>query len=621
MNYYNGSNVMENEGMKTVLRHCNSNETFENAYAGTNMGQAYSQSPYTSVPQMALSSVAYENLIAILLQQTEKISQQEGISTELVNRAAQAEERALSAETRLQMMKTRIPNAGRCQFLRYIKGQDVGLMLVTREDGKVGEATVRVANFCVKEAVWVETKNGEGYVSASFLDCTDQNRDVILHIPQNIYENNRKLLALLGKHGFRLAADMKETKKGNLFREYLEAVAEGKIVSEENLGWRKAGEGLVYVTRASLPWWDLRYRCEEKTSSLCYNSLKDFLCEQLSPEAVIFHVLLFSAKLLPLVRFSGFVQEVLINFVFNKDAPDIFGNVLKLLDVQDNLVLPMNDTDLKSILAEREGTFIVFKVESGSLPMVKHNKLVGNLQVLKNQLHVLPIICSEEPLWLRDFTFCTLTVEKQNFPELDLKDALASFDQYLCKRAELVAELFGVGAVTEELGEFTGLYVLLQGTWRVLSRYLKVDQAKQERDRVNREIVQFLSDRREESDHSCVGEQVAILLENAVAKNVLDVISPYEEIEDNAIIVADEEVYLRKETLQQVLEKTWATHNTRLIFRALLEEGVLVADIGTKTNYTTRRRCTNADGEAEFRKFVVFKKQALINWGDYDFLN
>lgn len=624
-NFYRGNgNDME---MTNVLRHCNPGETFETAYAGTNMGQvqvpnpqAYPQSYYTTVPQMAPQPSAYNPLTTLLLQQNEKISNLERFNTELVKSAAQAEKRALSAEARLQMMKTKIPNVGRCQFLRYNKGHDLGLMLVTREKGRVDEASVRVANFFVKKAVWVETKNDESYISAHFVDCTNQSRYVILHIPRNVYENNRKFLRLLGQYGITLEVDMNETKKALLLREYMEETADRKIYSEKNLGWTKEREKLVFVTHASLPWWDLRKRCEEKTSAPCYNSLKDFLCEQLSSEAMIFRVMLFSAKLLPLVRFSGFVQEVLINFVFNKDAPNTFGNVLKLLDVQDNLVLPLNDTDLKAILAEQAGTFVVFKVESGSLPMVKHNKLVENLQVLKNQLQVLPLICSEEPLWLRDFTFCTLTVEKQNFPELDLKDALASFDQYLCESAELVAELFGVGDVTEELGEFTGLYVLLQGTWRVLSRFIKVDQEKQERDRVNREIVQFLSDRRDENDYSCVGEQVAILLEKAVTKKVLDVISPYDEIKENAIIVADEEVYLRKETLQQVLEKTWANHNMRIIFRALLEEGFLVADVGAKTNYTTRRRCTNADGESEFPKFVVFKKQALVNLGDYDFL-
>lgn len=623
--FYNGDgNVPE---MMNPLRHAKPGETFESAYAGTNMRQVqvpnpqtYPQSPYTPVPQMNLVSSAYDNLTTIVLNQNRKISQLEGEKAELANKASNAEKMAISADFRLQMMKTKIPNGGRCQFLRYTEGRDTGLMLVTREVGKIGEAVVRVGNFFVKEAIWVETKKGDTYLSARFTNCTDQNRYVVLHIPENIYENNRKLLSLLGKHGITLAADMKESKKASLFREYLAAVANGKIVLEKELGWTKTEAKTSFVTRTTLPWWDSRHRWKICHSQISYESLKVFLCEQLSPADKIFHLLLFSAKLLPLVKENGFVQEILINLVIDRGAPGTFGNVLKLLSVKDNLVLPMNNTDLKSKLAERVGEFIVFKVESGSLPMANYNKLIENLHILQKQLGVMPLICSEEPLWLRDFTFCTLTVEHQNFLELDLESALMEFEKFLCEHTELVTELFCARTVTEKLGEFTGLYVLLRGTWRVLCCFLKIGQTKQARDRANSELFQFLSDRREESDCSCIGEQVALLMEKAVAENVLDVISPYDKIKENVIIVAEDEVYLRKETLQYVLEKTFATHNLRLIFRALLEEGFLVADVGAKTNYTTRRRCTNADGEPEFPKFVVFKKQALVNLGDYDFL-
>ena len=97
------------------------------------------------------------------------------------------------------------------------------------------------------------------------------------------------------------------------------------------------------------------------------------------------------------------------------------------------------------------------------------------------------------------------------------------------------------------------------------------------------------------------------------------VISPYDTASDNAVIVTDEEVYFTRETLQNIISTGIAAYNITTVLRVLYGEGYLVADVGRKINFTTRRRCTDQSGNARYDKFVVLRRDKIFHVGDYDY--
>ena len=87
------------------------------------------------------------------------------------------------------------------------------------------------------------------------------------------------------------------------------------------------------------------------------------------------------------------------------------------------------------------------------------------------------------------------------------------------------------------------------------------------------------------------------------------------------VIVSDREIYMRRETFKFILSGSFAAYNENVILRTLYEEEFLVADVGKKINFTTRRRCTGADGEPKYSKFLVFRKEKLVAVGDFDYFD
>ena len=192
------------------------------------------------------------------------------------------------------------------------------------------------------------------------------------------------------------------------------------------------------------------------------------------------------------------------------------------------------------------------------------------------------------------------------------------FETYISENADRIADWIKVEKIPSELDEWSDPYELFWLTETVVSNCLREHLGgKIQKPKGN--IYEFFLKQKQSADTDGLALHVIDSIQEAVEKGIVEKNSPYDVLRTNSIIVTDTEVYMRKEILQRILKESFSAYNETVILRTLNEEGYLVADIGKKVNFTTRRRCTDEEGAAKYLKFVVFRRDKLVEVGDFDY--
>lgn len=577
------------------------------------------QYPYVTIPK---------DTIEFIKGQQVKINQLEMMNGQLMENAENWQKKAMYADARCELMKTKIPNAGRVQFLAYREGKDPGLMLVTKEAGKVGEALICVCNSFADDAAWVESEKGESYLAVKFCHLDRINSESTIFIPEAVYDKNGRLLSELSRFGIALNCSLNTATKATLWREYLSTIAKRRIFREVPLGWFEEATGWKFITNRELPWWDWRKRDSilEISSEKVYAAMEkvqEIFVANLSNTERVLSLLPFAAKILQLLVRQGYVNGVLLNLVMKNFHPSELHKIKNLFNQTELIRLPMKASKLKEIIYEGKSDVFCVMIDALEVSMAEKNLLRQNFYILQELLMQgkLSLVCSMAPVWIDDFPICIINVQTGvRQKEIRFEFLKAFFEKYLVKNANYISKLLYLDRIPSELGSQGWLYELFRVTRIVVRGFLEESLNCKLPCVDAKEFLDFFQKQANAEDRDGLGIQVIYYLQRAVETGTVAVISPYETWRADTVIVSEEEVYFRKETLKLILRGQLSAYNERTILRALYEQGYLVADAGIKTNYTTRRRCTDKQGEAQFMKFVVLKKERIVSCGDYDFL-
>lgn len=584
-----------------------------------NPGGILSGSGMTTLPVYTIP----EDVIKTLIDQNKKITGYEEQCRSLATAVEVAQKEATYAKAAVEMLKTKPPFAGRSVYLAEDSEGRGTLELVKKEPNRCQEARLPVSDATLKDACFVEGRDGENYI---FLRFVKANTDILFHIPEVQYQNNRQLMHILAQQNIILNVETTVGKKMNLMREYAARVSNGRIVRESDISWSRKENRWCYTSKDLLPIWDRRKTFPvlmknpyKQMETAMENLKKIFLGDSEEPQKIL-RMLPFAAEFIPLFEAYGCSGSTMINVVFHEWHPLDIHRLTEIMGVSHIHTLPMGTKELKAVV-ETDEKVILVRIDSVEVSMQERNLLLQNLRSLKTSYckQKIVLICSEAPVLLWSEEICELSFEmgiaKSFCKYLTIKDA---FQTYLTRNANQIAQMIRVNKIPREMGEFGTLYEILRVTSDVIQQFCE-EYYEEEIPRDNRDwIKDYFQAQARNKDLEGLAMQFLDCLKEAVNNGLLTVITPYDPWSEQAVIVTDEEVYFRKETLDIMLTKNLRAYNERCILRNLYDEGYLIAENGKKMSFKTRRRLTNKDFAPMYEKCIVLRRNNIVRCGDVD---
>lgn len=534
------------------------------------------------------------------------------------------------ANGKIERLCTTPPLGGKKQFLTYDAHYDGGLTLVTRDVMNDVESRCTVSNTILQEAIWVRACTGDKYLSLKFL-CGNNTKasERVVHLPDEVYQSNTKLLNYLCQAGIVINFKAAVSTKATLLREYFSAVGNGHEKKECKIGW-DFNESWQFFRPEQLAWWDRRKKIAVVHESLhnifmAFKKLQEAVTSLMTPEKIML-LLPYAAELLPLVAAKGCRNTTAVNMVM-QCSPQMTDFASRITGSDAVISLPMKEKNLCKKLKNMEGVVWLFRVRESAYLMEEKRLLDENLRSISEVADgaKLPVYISAAPLVMRESGMIILELNEvvaSNFPHFTRTKTV--FESYISQNAMKVAGQIRLDKIPSELGEWGTAYVLFwlaeRVLWSCIKQYLGIESCRPIKN--SNELCKFFSMQRMNSDTDGLSFQVIDCIQEAVEQQLVKTISPYRPMTElDVVIVSDREIYMRRDTFKSILSASFAAYNETVILRTLYEEGFLVADVGKKINFTTRRRCTSADGEPKYTKFLVFRKEKLVSVGDFDYFD
>ena len=535
------------------------------------------------------------------------------------------------ANGKIERLCTTPPLGGKKQFLTHDAARyDGGLTLVTRDVMKDVENRYTVSNTILQEAIWVRACTGEKYLSLKFW-CGNNTTtsECVVHLPDEVYQSNTKLLNYLCQAGIVISFKAAVSTKATLLREYFSAVGNGHEEKECKIGW-DFNECWQFVRPEQLAWWDRRKKIAVVHESLhntfeAFKKLQKAVTSLMISEKILL-LIPYATELLPLVAAKGCRNTTSVNMVMQW-SPQMTDFVTRIIGSNTTISLPMKEKDLCKKLKNMEGEVWLFQVRNSAYLMEEKRLLDENFRSITEAADgaKLPVYISVAPLAMRESGMIILESNEyvaSNFPHFTRTKKV--FESYIAQNAMRVAGQIRIDKIPTELEEWGSAYELFwlaeRVLWSCIKQYLEIESYKPVNS--SNDLWKFFSMQRMNSDTDGLALQVIDCIQEAVEQQVVKVISPYKPmLESDVVIVSDREVYMHRDTFKSILSGSFAAYNETVILRTLYEEDFLVADVGKKINFTTRRRCTSADGEPKYTKFLVFRKEKLVSVGDFDYFD
>ena len=453
--------------------------------------------------------------------------------------------------------------------------------------------------------------------------------ECVVHLPDEVYQSNTKLLNYLCQAGIVISFKAAVSTKATLLREYFSAVGNGHEEKECKIGW-DFNECWQFVRPEQLAWWDRRKKIAVVHESLnntfeAFKKLQKAVTSLMISEKILL-LLPYATELLPLVAAKGCRNTTAVNMVMQW-SPQMTDFVTRITGSNTTIPLPMKEKDLCKKLKNMEGEVWLFQVRDSAYLMEEKRLLDENLRRITEVADgaKLPVYISAAPLVTRESGMIILELNEavaSDFPHFTRTKTI--FESYVSQNALRVASLIRLDKIPSALGEWGTAYELFwlaeKVLWNCIKEYLGIDNCRPVNS--SNDLWKFFSLQRMNVDTDGLSFQVIDRIQEAVEQQLIKTISPYKPMtESDVVIVSDREIYMRRETFKFILSGSFAAYNENVILRTLYEEEFLVADVGKKINFTTRRRCTSADGEPKYTKFLVFRKEKLVAVGDFDYFD
>lgn len=534
-----------------------------------------------------------------------------------------------AANNTICRMKTSSLN--RYQYLSNLPDPVPGLYLITTNPNKGSQHSQLFATVWLKEIVKVHSNENNYYFAIKF-SLNNLTDEFFAYIPEDIWGNNVKLLTELSKYGISTCLDIPISKKAALFRDYfLLYLRKSPLVFEEDsLGWNVNKFTYKYITPYDLPWWNrnLKVSVVTEPSNLFHStlsSLKSLLEHNISPEIKFLRMLPYATKLLPLLSKLGCTGDANVNLVVPDLSAMFITSLNQILDSDNFIDLPLKDKALSAKLSSIKKGTPLFRVKYTELTMAEKSQLERNIQTIKAMyLGIsIPVIISPAPLLVNDNGTIVIECDEENHIlgcTGNFKVTEQAFHSYLNKNAVWIANKIQIKKIPVKYGELGISYELFFITQKVLSNFCK-EYLGEPVEYYLEWLKDFYKKQVLNTDTDSISLMFLHCLETAVERSTVTCIAPYDTLTEYAVIVSDSEVYFRKDTFKKILSEYISGYSPLNILQSLFRDGYLIADVGKKVNFTTRRKCTHQDGETSFDKFVVLNKNKVIAFGDFDYLS
>lgn len=532
----------------------------------------------------------------------------------------------MKVTAQFELLKTKAPASHSREFLECRKGIDLALNLVTLKEGKLKEARIPISNVYVERAVWVEEANGEKYLAAVFKFLNTQ-KEVSLYIPEKILENTGKFLRLLSQYGINLECNLCPSRKAVLWKEYLSRCADGVLKKSVCVGWEKHQTEWHYRLRQNLPWWDRRHETQSTDNKVHEEEMPDVLYKILTDARTSAAVKLlvyvpYLSLIEPVLEGKNLSREKLLNVVVEKMTPIKTAFIQNCLGQKKTWILPMKMKKLREVIASCEEPVFLTKVDADLLSSAEQNLLLKNLALFyrMDAASPFPVIISEKPIAVLEADACVVKIDAITIgASYSFRKTEADFRRFLVEIGSIIEGMVKISDIPEELEEFGSCFERIRVTSKIVKLWLDrtfcTDEAMD-----GKWIYQFFYHTKLNSDRSGLTEWFLHCFQTAVEKKCIDILDPYTPVTEYAVIVTEDEVYFRKDVMLRILSNGMTGFNELTVLQALLEEGALKTDKSRKRNLKLRRVCTNKNGEVEYVKVIVLKKDEILKNGDFDFL-
>lgn len=511
-------------------------------------------------------------------------------------------------------------NGLRCNrmFLDHNLQYGPGLVLVT-VDSNNRASSLQISGTWVKEAVWVQDTSGQKYLVIKFQKPEGEKA---IFIPNETFENDRRLLNLLTTAGISMPISLPLSSQAFVWREYITRMC-NVIMQEKPLGWSCNGHW-DYTLQTCLPWWDCRnapniQNVPVEAQMKLFNSISSLWNGEAGVDDKLLVLMPSAAELLPLLVMSGCRKHLYVNLLVENATPRDFLNIFHATGQNKLLELPMNDKELKRNLMKTKEKVLLLQISATSLPMAEKKLLDSNVRIILEMCYgkKMPVFVSNTPLLLNAEE--PILIKYTGTYELaDFKMIATNVQGYLHKKSREIADWIDIEKIPSILGEWGAAYELFWLAAKVLQGCCR-EYANIKLCYNYHELLSFFINQKRNADVDGLALRFLDCLQKVVEDQKVVVISPYDTVTDNAVIVTDKEVYFTRETLQNIISEGIAVYNITTVLRVLYGEGYLVADVGRKINFTTRRRCTDQSGKARYDKFVVLSKDKIFHAGEYDY--
>lgn len=529
-------------------------------------------------------------------------------------------------QMKLAKFQTKAPFGGKQQYLDS-NAFDPGLTLVTFDASNMMESRCIVSTSKLLEAIWVGACTGERYLALKFFKMgtgSTVETECVIYLSDEVYQSNAKLVNHLCQAGIVLTFNASVSKKAMLLREYFSRVGGGQEAIEPELGWINDGSWHFNINE-QLKWWDQRKELDivkanpEKLASALH--MLNTAWSGLAVTEKVLASLPYATNLLPLVTVKGCRNTITLNCVIQEYSPRTVDLIVKFAGAEEVISLPLKEKELSRKLKKLKTFVWIFNVKDSAYKMEDKLLLEKNFRAITEAANgeKIPVYISLAPLLTMELGVVVLEITGNAQyclpPFVQVKKA---FETYISENADRIADRIKVEKIPSELDEWSDPYELFWLTEKVVSNCLREHLGgKIQKPKGN--IYEFFLKQKQSADTDGLALHVIDSIQEAVEKGIVEKNSPYDVLRTNSIIVTDTEVYMRKEILQRILKESFSAYNETVILRTLNEEGYLVADIGKKVNFTTRRRCTDEEGVAKYLKFVVFRRDKLVEVGDFDY--
>ena len=523
--------------------------------------------------------------------------------------------------SKMTLAKLKGFNGLRCNrmFLDYNPQYGPGLVLVT-VDSDNRASCLQISGAWVKEAVWVQDTNGQKYLAIRFQKPGGE-KDIF--IPNETFENDKKLLNVLTGAGISMPISLPLSSQAFIWREYSTRMCNIKAMQEKPLGWSCNGHW-DYTLQICLPWWDRRNVSNIQDTPVesqmkVFNSISFLWNGKTGIDDKLLALMPSAAELLPLLVMNGCQKHLHVNLVVENAAPCDFLNIFRATGQDKIFELPMNEKELQRNLMKTNEKVLLLQISATSLPMAEKKFLDSNVRMILEMCYgkKLPVFVSNTPLFLNAEE--PILVKYTGMFEFDeFKMITTNLQCYLKKKSREIADWINVEKIPGILGEWGAAYELFWLAAKVLRECCR-EYSNMKLCYNYHELLSFFINQKRNADVDGLVMRFLECLQKVIEDQKVVVISPYDAVTDNVVIVTDEEVYFTRETLQNIISEGIAAYNITTVLRVLYSEGYLVADVGRKINFTTRRRCTDQSGKARYDKFVVLRKDKIFHAGEYDY--